>query len=111
MLKTNYSEFPHTTHEHMEVMMLCYTVTAACAKMCMEEGHKESAKLCTDCTDICALTIKLHSGNSPFNSQMMKLCAEACDKCANACEKMASAHCKQCSQICRLCAKVCREEG
>jgi hypothetical protein len=104
-----YSEFPHASHAHMHTLMDCYTICAACAKMCTEEGHKKTALLCSDCADICALAIKLHSRDSEFNRQILALCAEVCTRCARECATMKAKHCQQCSEICHACAKACKE--
>lgn len=102
-----YSEFPHVSHDHMRIMMDCYSICSACAKMCTEEGMKETAILCSDCADVCALAIKLHSKDSEFNKSVMSLCAEVCQRCGDACGKMTAKHCQQCSQICKECANAC----
>ena len=108
--KTKYSEFPHTTREHMELLMKCFTICSACAKKCINEGMSETAILCSDCADVCALTIKLHSGDSEFNKKILDLCAEVCLRCAEACSKHSIEHCQQCSDICFKCAKACHED-
>lgn len=104
-----YSEFRHVGHEHMQKLLHCFVICSACAKMCIEEGHKITAKLCADCADICAVTIKLHSGDSEFNPQISALCAEICSRCAEACLTMDAEHCKQCGQACKECAASCKE--
>jgi hypothetical protein len=105
----NYSEFPHVSHDHMQTLLKCYSICSACAKMCIKESHPITAILCSDCADICGLTIKLHNGDSEFNHEMMKLCAHACKRCAEECAKHSSKHCQQCSQICYECSQACKE--
>lgn len=105
--KSKYSEFPHVYHEHMKIMMDCYSICSACAKMCMDEHMEDTAKLCSDCADICGLAIKLHSSDSEFNLQFMLLCAQVCARCADACGKHKVEHCQQCSDICRKCSEAC----
>lgn len=104
-----YSEFRHVGHDHMQKLMECFAICSACAKMCIEDGHKTTAKICSDCADICALTIKLHSGDSEFNHQISELCSSICSRCADACSKVDADHCKQCSQACQECAESCKE--
>jgi len=104
-----FSEFRHIDHAHMQKIMECFAICSACAKMCIEEGHKTTAKLCSDCADVCSLTIKLHSGDSKFNRQVCELCSSICSQCADACAEMEDEHCKQCSQACRECADACKE--
>jgi hypothetical protein len=103
------SSFPHSQHGHMKTMLECYTVCSSCAKMCMNEGRKETAAICTDCADICGLAIKLHSGDSEFSKDFSALCSEVCKRCAEVCSQSDSKHCKECSEICRECAKCCLE--
>lgn len=110
MYKNSLSAFPHVQHKHMEMLQLCLTVCSSCAKMCLDDGRKETALLCLDCADICAVTIKLHSRDSKFNAHLMKLCAEICLRCAQACGKVDMDHCQQCSEICQACASACHEE-
>lgn len=105
----NYSEFRHLGHDHMQKLMDCFAICSACAKMCVEEGHKETAKLCMDCADVCGLTIKLHSSDSVFNPQVTELCSTVCSRCADACAQMSAKHCQQCSQACRECVEACKE--
>lgn len=68
----------------------------------------ETAILCGECADICGLAIKLHSADSPFNTEMMQLCSDVCEKCADACGKMNNDHCQQCAEICHECADACK---
>lgn len=106
-----YSEFPHLSHPHMQVLLKCYSICSACAKMCMKERVPETAILCSDCADVCALAIKLHSGDSEFSSKIFALCSEICERCAESCGKMDSEHCKQCSEICKKCAEECGKDA
>lgn len=104
-----YSEFPHLSHEHMHVLLKCYSICSSCAKMCIEENRAETAIACSECADICALTIKWHSANSAFTKRISELCSEVCLNCAELCKNHDTKHCQQCSQICYECAKACRE--
>lgn len=111
MLKnpTHFSEFPHIAHEHMEVLLKCYSICSSCAKMCTEENMQDTAILCAECADICALTIKWHSADSVFTKKISALCAEVCQKCSEACKHHDSKHCQQCSEICHECATACKK--
>lgn len=107
-LQNRQSSFPHIYHQHMQTLLRCFSICSSCAKMCIEEGRSETAALCSDCADICALAIKLHSGDSEFSEQAFELCARACDRCAEECEEEDSEHCHECGEICRKCAEACR---
>ena len=110
MLAQKYSAFPHLKHDHLELMVTCLSICSACASMCINEGHKETAKLCIDCADVCSLAIKLHNRESEFNQKIMHLCAAVCKRCSEECSKMKVEHCQQCAQICKECARVCEKE-
>lgn len=107
--KSKFSSFPHVSHEHMDLLMKCFSICSACSKMCIKEKHIESAILCADCADVCSLTIKLHSSDSEFNKQMSDLCSAVCARCAEECAKHSAKHCQECSEICRACATACKE--
>lgn len=104
-----FSSFPHVQHEHMQTLMKCFSICSSCSKKCTEENMAETAILCGECADICALAIKWHSAESPFNAEIMQLCSEVCEKCAEACGEMHVEHCRQCSEICHECADACRK--
>jgi hypothetical protein len=74
----------------------------------MEEKMSDTAILCSECADICALTIKWHSADSAFTKELSQLCSKVCSKCADACGKQESEHCQQCSDICHECALACK---
>lgn len=105
------SEFPHVSHEHMKTLQKCFSVCSSCAKMCIEERRPETAILCSECADICALTIKWHSADSNFTKKISQLCAEICTKCSEACGKHESPHCQQCSEVCYECSAACKNDN
>lgn len=107
MKEKQYSEFPHLSHQHMEILLRCFSACSACAKMCIEEGNRDTAILCNECADVCALTIKWHSADSSFTSKISEVCSEVCEQCSKACGSHHSEHCQQCSEICQECAKAC----
>lgn len=101
------TEFPEAHSQHMQTMLECMSVCVACAKKCLEEGHKKTAAICAECADICSLAIKAASGHSNFETEIMELCANACKKCADECENMQVRHCQECSEVCKRCAEAC----
>lgn len=110
LTNNNFSCFPHISHEHMNILMKCFSVCSACSKMCMKENHEATAILCSDCADVCALAIKLHSSDSKFSRQIFDICAEVCKRCAEECAKNPAKHCQECSDICKKCSIVCQED-
>jgi hypothetical protein len=101
------TQFPNTDTREMHQVMECMSICRTCAKKCMEEGHKQLALLCLDCSDICDLVIKLKSSESEYCQQVLELCAYACRHCANECNHMPSQHCQECAEVCRRCAEAC----
>lgn len=91
----------------MQTMLECMSVCVACAKKCLDEGHKKTAALCAECADICCLAIKAASSHSTFEREVMELCSKACKKCAEECKKMQVNHCQECSEVCNTCAQAC----
>ncbi len=101
------TEFPEAHTPHMQTMLECMSVCVACAKKCLEEGHKKTAAICAECADICSLAIKASSGHSNFETEIMELCSNACKKCADECKKMQVKHCQECAEVCKRCAEAC----
>lgn len=100
-------EFPQTDTTHMHALMECMSICAACARKCIDEGHKTTASLCAQCADVCSLAIKSVSCQSEFNTRIMELCTEVCKRCAEECQKMDVAHCQECAEACKKCANAC----
>jgi len=105
--KERNSEFPELYSSHIKDMQECMSICAASAKKCIEEGHKETAALCAECADICALAIKASSAQSELEQEIMELCTLACQKCGDACKNMQVKHCQVCAEVCKCCADAC----
>ena len=101
------TEFPKVYNSAMQSMLECFSMCTACSKKCIEEQHKTTAAICEECADICSLAIKASSGESTFESDILKLCKTACLKCAEECKKMDAEHCQECAKVCQQCAEVC----
>jgi hypothetical protein len=102
-----HTEFPDMGTTHMQAMMECMSICEACAKMCLDEGHKKTAQLCVECADICAMAIKSSNFHSEFQPQIMDLCVQVCQRCAEECKKMKAKHCQECAEVCTTCADAC----
>lgn len=103
----------------------CIDTCVACAQICDRcaddmigmEGrqHKElqqlCIRLCHDCADLCAQSVRWMSRLSPSAELICHACADMCDRCAEACEQHAPHHalCGDCATECRRCAGVCRD--
>ncbi len=101
------TQFPNAETREMHRLMECMSVCRSCAKKCIEDGNKQTANLCLDCSDICDLAIKLKSCDSAYVQQALELCAYACRHCANECGRMSAQHCQACAEVCRHCAEAC----
>lgn len=110
LTKNKFSSFPHVSHEHMDILMKCFSICSACSKMCIKENHAKTAILCADCADVCSLAIKLHSSDSEFSTQIFDLCSEVCARCAEECAKNSAKHCQECSEICQACSAACKTD-
>lgn len=102
------TEFPEAHSPHMRTMLECMSVCISCSKKCLEEGHKKTASLCSECADICTLAIRASNGHSEFKNEIMKLCSTVCKKCAEECKTMQAKHCLECAEVCEQCASACR---
>ncbi len=107
--KVEHTEFPLTHTSYMHRLMECMSICAACAKKCIEEGHKKTAALCVECADMCALTIKSISCQSEFNRQLTDLCAQVCQRCGEECNKMKVQHCQECTEACKRATDACKD--
>lgn len=105
-------------HRHAEVtqkLHACADLCNVCADACLTklaQGTKEvgaSARSCTDCASVCALTAQLVARRSPFGIAALKFCMDVCIKCAETCEKTTECEeCNPCAKLCRECADACK---
>jgi hypothetical protein len=101
------TQFPHAGAKEMQSLMECMSVSKACAKKCIDEGHKRIAHLCQDCSDICDLALKLKSCDSEYCQQAWDLCSYACRQCSNECGRIQTPYCQECAEVCRHCSEAC----
>jgi hypothetical protein len=111
----------HDAHHQMfdkcsEACSACQLACHACHHHCMgllEEGKKEhalTAKLCSDCGDICALAANIVARHGALAGTICEACAKACDDCGNQCMKYENDPImKRCADECKRCAAACRE--
>jgi len=109
-----------------EHMQHCIDACTACTQICdrcaddmigMDTGGAQKElrqlciRLCRDCADLCALSIRWMSRLSPSAELICRACAEICDRCAEVCEQHAPHHalCGDCGAECRRCAGTCRD--
>ena len=112
----------HAPHPHLQH---CIDTCAACAQICdrcaddmigMDGGDDRELRelcirLCRDCADLCALSVRWMSRLSPATELLCRTCSDICDRCASVCEQHSSHHplCGDCAVECRRCAAACRD--
>jgi hypothetical protein len=99
--------FSYVGSKEFQNLAACIATCNACAKMCIEEGHKETAIICAECAEVCDLAFKFKSSDSEFSHKIAELCSQVCKKCAEACSKMTTKHCQECAEICKSCSESC----
>jgi hypothetical protein len=97
----------------------CAQACTACADDCLSEPNVaelvKSIRLCLDCADICAATVRVASRRTEYDANVTKplleACAATCKSCGDECERHAQmhAHCRVCAEACRRCEQACRE--
>jgi hypothetical protein len=83
-----------------------------CADACLDEDDVKKMVECIRLDKICGATctataeaLAVRNNNS---AQLVKACAEICEKCADECASHEADHCKACAEACRKCAEACR---
>jgi hypothetical protein len=97
----------------IQSLIACALECRHCAQACQdEEGAArldECIRLSQDCADLCALGADLMRRHSVFQSQLGRLCAEACEACAEECSRHPEIDaCRECEEACRHGAETCR---
>jgi hypothetical protein len=97
-----------------------------CVQACAADGDADLSeqevtalvkciRLCLDCVDVCAASIRVLSRPTTFDIKVTKplleACVGICDSCGLECEGHAQfhEHCRVCAEACRRCEKACRE--
>lgn len=69
---------------------------------------RESIQLDRECADICSFAVQAMTRQSPFVVEILRLCAEICERCADASSRHEHSHCQVCIDACRSAAMACR---
>lgn len=69
---------------------------------------RESIRLDRECADICSFAIQAMTRQSPFVVEILRLCADICERCADASSRHVLTHCQECIDACRSAAMACR---
>ncbi|ALS76374.1 ferredoxin [Planococcus rifietoensis] len=105
----------HEQHQQLlETLHDCMAACNHCFDACLQEDDVKMMAGCIrldrECADMCAYLEQAITRNSPFVSQLAKVCAEICQACGDECQKHADMHdhCKHCAEACHKCAEACR---
>ena len=79
-------------------------------KIARTESREDISDFCTECVQMCEITLKALAQKSRFIGRYMELCADICDWCAMQCEKLPYGECQTCAMSCRDCALTLRKE-
>jgi hypothetical protein len=72
-------------------------------------------RLCMDCADICATTVRVVSRQTEYDANitrpLLEACAATCKSCGDECEQHAQMHehCRMCAEACRRGERACRD--
>lgn len=69
---------------------------------------RESIRLDRECADICSFAIQAMTRQSPFVVEILRLCADICERCADESSRHKQTHCQECIDACRSAAMACR---
>ncbi|SET39347.1 four-helix bundle copper-binding protein [Paenibacillus sp. NFR01] len=69
---------------------------------------RESIQLDRECAEICSFAVSAMTRQSPFVVDILRLCAEICERCADESAKHPQTHCRECIEACRNAAMACR---
>lgn len=106
----------HTNVEMHKCIQLCRDCHAMCIQTiahCLKLGGHHAApdhiRLFEDCAQMCATAADYMVRESPFHSQVCRLCSDLCKQCAKDCEQVAGDDqmVKQCIDMCQTCAGSC----
>ena len=92
----------------------CALQCEMCQRHCMnlltagETKHANTARLCQDCGEFCALAARVAARRGPTWQLTVDTCARICDACAKRCLEFDDEHMKKCAKSCQGCAKACR---
>jgi hypothetical protein len=108
---------------NLDISVLVATIDALddCARACIADADSDlnelvkCIRLCLDCADVCAATIRVTSGQTEYDAtrtkSLLETCTATCKSCGDECERHAQMHdhCRVCAVACRRCEQACRE--
>jgi Domain of Unknown Function (DUF326) len=113
---------------NLDISVLVATIDALddCARACIADADSDlneqnlselvkCIRLCLDCADLCAATIRVTSRQTEYDAtrtkSLLETCTATCKSCGDECERHAQMHdhCRVCAVACRRCEQACRE--
>ena len=117
---------PRTSNLDIRVLVATIDALDDCARACIADADSDlneqnlselvkCIRLCLDCADICAATVRVTSRQTEYDATLTKslleTCTATCKSCGDECEGHAQMHdhCRVCAVACRRCEQACRE--
>ena len=117
---------PRTSNLDISVLVAMIDALDDCARACIADADSDlneqnlselvkCIRLCLDCADVCAATVRVTSRQSEYDATLTKslleTCTATCKSCGDECERHAQMHdhCRVCAVACRRCEQACRE--
>ena len=104
----------HAKHAELSnTLYECMVACNHCFDACLQEDDvkmmAECIRLDRECADMCSYLMQAVERNSPFVSELAKVCAAICEACGNECKNHDHDHCQRCAEACFKCAEACKQ--
>lgn len=100
------------TKKLMHALTDCISACNHCFDECLKEedvGHMAACiRSDRECAEICTVVLSFLTRESSLKTDLLNLCAIACQACGEECEKHDHDHCQACAKACFACAEACR---
>jgi len=117
---------PRTSNLDISILVATIDALDDCARACIADadsdlneqnlsGLVKCIRLCLDCADIGAATVRVTSRQTEYDATLTKslleTCTATCKSCGDECERHAQMHehCRVCAAPCRRCQQACQE--
>ena len=117
---------PRTSNLDISILVATIDVLDDCARACIADADSDlneqnlselvkCIRLCLDCADICAATVRVTSCQTEYDATLTKSLLETCTATCKSAATNASGmlqmheHCRVCAVACRRCQQACQE--
>lgn len=109
----SHSDFSKTnTQQCRQACQTCQEVCEETIENCLELGGAHATvhhiRMLRDCANICQLSANFMTRQSPYQTDLCRLCAQICTDCAGECDTFEDEFMKRCAEVCRDCAEACQ---